>query len=330
MTAKQKPHSSKIRSFLADLKRADWLGSARSWWPDFLFHFTDIQNAVSILKEGAVLGRRQCQSLGLMVTDNAGQEIIGQTDEAWKDYARLYFRPRTPTQYRNEGFRPIHQRQSDAHCPVPIYFLFDSYTVLSRLDSLFTDGNLAADPQVFDSAEGLDRIPFDYVYHDSYFPPDTRSSIVFHRHAEVVVPKQLELDSLQFIACRSQAEYETFLHHLLPPSALVRWEGKIGLATRMHLFFKHWAHVESVELNSSRVVFQFKRGPRTPGPFHANVSITDTINDRRFVWDCESFLANESLDLSLNNIGPLWDYSVRLSLGGQIAYADRYQEDLPW
>ena len=261
MTIRQKPDAPKIKRHLSDLKNAEWLGSARRWWPDYLFHFTDVQNAVSIPKEGAVFSRKESLNQGLMLVDNASQDIIDQTDDKWKDYVRLYFRPRTPTQYRNEGFRPPDQREFGAHCPMPVYFLFDSYAILARSDSLFTNGSLASStPEIYRNAVELDRVPFEHVYHDFPVTPEERATIVFHRHAEVVVPKQLELSSLRSIVCRSQAEYETFLH-LLPPSARTRWEGKIGLGNRMNLFFKRWAYVNTVELDSSRITFHFKRFP---------------------------------------------------------------------
>jgi hypothetical protein len=157
MTLGEKPNTPRIRKVLRDLKNAPWLVTARAWWPDYLFHFTDIRNAVSILREGALLSRQEATERGVMVTDNASQEIISQTDDKWQDHVRLYFRPRTPTQYRNEGFRPSDQRELGAHCPVPVYFLFDSFQVLSREDSLFSGGNLASEPQVSIAPKTLSR-----------------------------------------------------------------------------------------------------------------------------------------------------------------------------
>ena len=52
MTLRQKPDAGRISRFLTDLKKEAWLGIARRWRPNYLFHFTDIQNAVSILKTG--------------------------------------------------------------------------------------------------------------------------------------------------------------------------------------------------------------------------------------------------------------------------------------
>ena len=330
MTLKQKPDARRIARFLADLKQADWLGTARRWWPDYLFHFTDIQNAVSILKTGALFSRLEAQKRNLMDTDNASQEILGSTDNEWKDYVRLYFRPRTPTQYRNEGFRPQEHRWQGAHCPVPIYFLFDSRSVLSRTDSRFTDGNLAANPMVYSDLQGLEQMPFEYVYHDSSIPDNLKSQVIFHRHAEVVLPKQMDLSALRYIVCRSQAEYETLLH-LLPQSALGRWRRIIRRDNQTRLFFKRWVYAQTVELSSSQIIVHFNDFPQYTGPFRINASITDTVSDTRFVWQDTSFSTDKSLPLDLTDIGPLWDYSVRLTLDDHIAYTNRYQDDaLPW
>lgn len=319
-----------VRKVLADLKKSNWIGPARQWWPNFVFHFTDIQNAVSILKEGSLLSRNEVERRNLMHVDNASAEIIEHTDEKWKDYVRLYFRPRTPTQYRNEGMRPRKKRQLNAHCPVPIYFLFDAVAVLSEADTCFTDGNLAANPSIFCDANDLKDMPFRKVYHDSYFDRIEASQIVFHRNAEILVPRRMNLNALNHIVCRSQAEYEMLIH-LLPAGLLRKWSKRIVLGNRLNLFFKRWAYIDSVELDEARMLFHFKNDPEHVGPFHAKAFVTDMVSSRTFSWEEESFTANRTLSLRLKNIGPLSDYSIRLSLDDNIAYANRYQEEsLPW
>ena len=331
MTLKQKPDARRIARFLAELKQADWLGTARHWWPDYLFHFTNIQNEVSILKTGALFSRVEAQRLGLMGTDNASHDVIAYTNEYWLNHARLYFRPRTPTQYRNEGIRPSGQQALDAHCPVPVYLMFNSFAVLSRSDSLFSDGSLAsARVRVFDKASNLESIPFESIYHDGRFEPHERDSIVFHRHAEVIVPTGLDLNALYLIVCRSQAEYETLLH-LLPSPTRIRWGAKIGIAPGLNLFEKKWTFVERVEKNSSSIVFYFNRDSLTPGPFRIQCIIIDTRTLRQLdSFDLPSYSINQPLSLNLQTLGFPTDYYVRLWIDGNLAYADRYQDDLPW
>ena len=329
MNPRRKPDARGIARFLSDLKKTEWLGSARRWWPDYVFHFTDLQNAVSILKTGALFSRVEAQRRGLMGNDNASQDVLGGTDVEWMDYVRLYFRPRTPTQANNEGIRPEKQKLQGAHCPVPIYFLFDSKSVLSRIDSQFTDGNLASRiASVYSSASDLASLPFRRIYHDK--AEWNNRQIVFNQNAEVIVPNQMGLEALKYIVCRSQAEYETLLH-LLPQSTLRRWERSIIKDNQTRLFFKRWAYVQSVELSSSRIEFNFNDFPQIAEPFQIHASISDTVSEKRFIWADSSFSADGALPLDLTEIGPLSDYSVHLTLDRNIAYANRYQEyDLPW
>ena len=330
MTSNVKSRERVVRTFLRGLKSSPWLGTARKWWPNYVFHFTDIRNAVSVLKEGVLLSRTQAQLQNLMATDNASRDIIGSTDERWKDYVRLYFRPRTPTQYRNEGIRPEGELYSYAHCPMPIYFLFDSFRILSRPDCLFTDGSLASTPEIFSSPTDLDQIPFEYVYHDSPLADSEKRTVTFHKQAEVIIPKQLNLNALRFIVCRTQAEYETLLH-LLPTSAANHWSGQIIHDSRSNVFFKRWVYLESVELSGSKAIFNFQRQPEYAGNFNAKATFTNTLTGLMYSWEDDNFTANEPLVITLADVGPFVDYSVRVSLDDNIVYANRYQEDdLPW
>ena len=137
-----------MKAWHADIERhiAIWtqcLGHL-SWWPQFVYHFTDVRNAASILQSGSLYSRAEVMRLGLMQVDNASSEVVSQTRSERLKFARLYFRPRTPTQFRNEGIRPRGQQEMDAHCPVPVYFCFDALTTLAADDTLFSDGNMAS------------------------------------------------------------------------------------------------------------------------------------------------------------------------------------------
>ena len=49
MTDTLKPDADKIVAHIEELKKQRWLAKSQSWWPDHLFHFTDLLNAVNIL-----------------------------------------------------------------------------------------------------------------------------------------------------------------------------------------------------------------------------------------------------------------------------------------
>ena len=133
---------SKFRRAVDELKQETWLGS-RTWWPNYIYHFTDVKNAVNVLNLGFLYSRNDAIARNLIVQDSASSQIIHNTQENLTGYVRFYFRPLTPTAYMNEGFRPQAHLFQGAHCPVPIYFLFDLCEVIALKDTVFSDGSLA-------------------------------------------------------------------------------------------------------------------------------------------------------------------------------------------
>lgn len=136
-----------------------------------------------------------------------------ETTPAWvHEHVRLYFRPKTPTFYRNEGLRPKSRYWEGAHCPVPVAFVFDAASVLGRAGTRWSSGNLAAHstPFVGDDAASLRALPFDRIY-DRRAPYETTdaSKTAHHQQAEVIVPGELSLDSLRDLLVRSPADRQT-------------------------------------------------------------------------------------------------------------------------
>jgi hypothetical protein len=327
---KRKPDSKRIQEHVKKLKERAWLGEARAWWPDYLFRFDDIRAAAQILNDGRILSRAAAVASGVMTTDCASPEVIASTEDRWKQFARLYFRPRTPTQYDSEGFRPSTCYILGAHCPAPVVMLFDAVDVLTRIDTKFSNGNLAAKAATGDDAAFLASIPFEAVYHDSRFDPSEKATIIFHRHAEVIVPDELELSPMRFVGCRTQAEYETLLH-LLKPKAREQWSAKIGLGTKANLHYRRWTFVEQVELSREKIRFHFNPSSRTPGPFSARVSIRELETDDEYIWEDNSYSASSTLEINLQNLKHPESYEVRLELDGRLAYSNSYEEeDIPF
>lgn len=321
------PELSKLREHIENLQKAPWIGSSREWWPGYLFHCTDINNVVSILKSGELLSRVQVQQADSLRTDIAAPEIIASTNPRWQDYVRLYFRPRTPTQYRNEGIRPVELRELDSHCPIPVYLLFDSFSILSRQDSLFSDGNLASNPTVMSKIDELRGMPFQQIYHDSSIELEEKAEIVHRRNAEVLIPQRLGLRAVRHILCRSEAEYQTLLN-LLPSGAHRRWAKKIGIITEWALFNARWTFVRQVELGEKRVIIRFNDTTVTPGPFCVRFEIQQrlTTEFRRHVLTKSEFYANDVWGISLKRLTNLQDYTARLYLDGDLAYEGRYED----
>src|SRR5205809_2806097 len=209
--------------------------------------------------------------------------------DEWKDCVRLYFRPRTPTQHQVEGFRPAGGLGSlGKHMPVPIFLLFDAKEILTRKTTRFSTGNLSQNPPVGEDAAFFESIPFEKIYHDSWMREEEKSEIKFHRHAEIIVPHELDLDGLRRIWCRSEAEYQTLLH-LLPPQLAKKFRERIGQGKRPSLHFCKWTHVESTALEQNRISLTFNQSTITPGPFAAELRVTNQRTGDEYRWANSNF-----------------------------------------
>jgi hypothetical protein len=258
------------------------------WWPRHVYHFTDVHNAVSIVQSECLYSRSEAVQRCLMKVDNASPEIIERTQPEHLKYVRLYFRPRTPTQFRNEGIRPIDQRKlGGAHCPIPVYFCFDALTVLAQDNTEFSNGNMGSTWAAHSSERDFFlSIPFHLVFHNRGFTPDRRDEIVFHRNAEVLVPNCLPLSpALKFIACRSAAERQTLLY-LLPADLRRQWASRIRLGER-GLFERKWTYVEEVVTVDDKVIFRFNPNTQTPGPFQVLFSYREASEGPERIWQGE-------------------------------------------
>lgn len=239
---------------------------ARSWWPRYVYHYTDVHNAASIIQHTAIFSRNLAQSKQLLSVDIASPSVIQNTASSYKDYVRLYFRPKTPTQYSNEGIRPLAQRKYGSHCPIPVFFMFDAFEILVMDETHFSSGNMAKASTLCDNTRDFFRsIPFDKVFHDGWYPQGDPDNIKYHRNAEVLVPNQLDLSHLKVIVCRSVAERETFLSLLTWEEAQI-WKGKVRLKEQA-LFERKWTYVENVTVVDKVLWFQMNPSSRVKGPF---------------------------------------------------------------
>lgn len=320
-----KPDINQILEYIEQIKQQEWLTEGKAWWPDHLFHCTDIVNAIQILNDGKLISRSHLEETKHGYYDIASQSVISGTDTRWLNYVRLYFRPYTPTQYCNEGFRPPGQYRYKSKCPMPVYFIFDSAKILGRKTTLFSKGNLGAlIHEVGGDSTFFASIPFEKVYHTGITSED--KSIIHHRCAEVIVPNELDLDCLKIVYCRSQAEFETFIN-LLSPEQKRRWIRKIGLSNKHKLFEKQWAFIDKVDLSSTEVTFTFNPFSSTYGPFHMILTIEDIFtNNKTQAYNNENFFIGPFLQNGHKISFPVNSnfYRVELFLDNHIAYKNVY------
>ena len=226
---------------------------AQNWWTKSLFHFTDINNAISILNKEVLYSRDKANSLSIMKNDNANDEVIGITDSEYKKYVRLYFAPLTPTQYNSEGIKPKELIKNNAHCPIPVMFVFDFVKIFMHEGVKFTDGNLATNPIIYDDIQDLLKLDFNLIYHRSWFYPEERDKIVNARHSEVLVKNELVLyDNLRVVIVRSEAEKESLLYQL-SPKIREKYISKIFIQPQTGIFRNDWLYINKVFLLNNKI-----------------------------------------------------------------------------
>lgn len=235
----------------------------RKYWPARLFRHEPLENVVKILSSGQLLSRND--SLTVRSVDVADADVLGTTTAAYSA-ARLYFRPKNPTQYWIEGIRkPLERRSPTAHAPVLYILLFRAEPTLSTAGLRFSDGNMQSlSTNVYETNADFLAMPFERIYHEGSFDRSTEagSAIVRSRCAEVLVPSPLLLDDrLEGIMCRSPAERETLLWHLGANRA--RWSRRTRVYTEPGLFQADYTYVETVDLSTEMLRWQMH--PRRDG-----------------------------------------------------------------
>ena len=304
------------------------LEGTRRHWPNWLYRSDHVENAAEILNSGRLLSRAAAEDGNLIRTDSGSPQYVRQLSRQHRKLVRLYFRPRTPTQYVNEGIRPRGSIEYGAHMPVPVYLLFSS-SLLAEEGVSFTKGRLAQGTEVGDSAEFLKSIAFADVYHDrSVGRPglsERRPTILNARHSEVVIANELPLGELKHVVCRSEAERETLLH-LLSPQARRGWLRKVRVDEGgRRIFQKRGTFVQRAELSASRSQFQFYLTDESEmrGPFELRVE--RTVEGRTSRARREDFVVSgKRVVYRLDE--PVRSYRVRVTLDGNLAYLGEFDQ----
>lgn len=303
----------------------------RSSWPQYIYHSTEVNDAVSILDCGYVYSRNKAKELGLLQYDIASESVLASTRNKIKEYARFYLRPGTPTQYNNEGIRPEGLVKLDSHCPIPIYLLFDSVGVLSMKSTRFSGGNLGRlFAELHSSVEEFKKLPFQAIYHVGPLPSALieKDKIINCRNAEVVVPEQLSIDYLKLIYCRSDAEKDTLLS-LLSADAYNIWNDHIIVDRLGQLFHKKWTFVDKVRSVESKITLSFSPDSITPGPFKPSIEIYDLERNLLDSHDYNRILCNKVYNFPFKRSHG--EYMIKVFLDDNLCYQGYHLDyDLPF
>lgn len=186
------------------------------WWPRFAYHCTDINNVVSILQSGYLYSRADAGELGIMQNENASKQVIDITLPDVYSQVRFYFRPLTPTQYYNEGYKhPLLRYHEDqyANIPVPIFLLFNLSKLLSLPETRFSETSQAGHGgKLFKGIEAFSSLNFSYIYNNDW---QSIQETKKYRHAEILHPSPFDINTcLEYILCRNEQERLTLLNEL--------------------------------------------------------------------------------------------------------------------
>ena len=324
----RKPDADEILDHMQQLSSSLKLDRNRSFWPQWLFRSDHVENTADILNSGRLLSRDAAKEGKLIRVDSGSPHYTSRLSEQHRKLVRLYFRPRTPTQCRNEGIRPQSGIELDAHMPVPVYLLF-SVRLLAEEGFFFTKGRLTEGTEIGDSAKFLKSIEFGDVYHDrgvgGVGESERRAQILNARNSEIVIENELSLSQLKHIVCRSAAERETLVS-LLSSEARLRWVRSIHVDEgHRRMFEKRGTFAQRAELSSASSQFQFYSNINAEmrGPFDLMVEWTlgggtESVRQEDFR------VSHRPVVFPLNPPTP--KYHVRVLLDGNLAYLGEFDD----
>lgn len=264
------------------------------WWPKCAFHYTDISNAVSILDCGYLYPRNEAMKSGVMLNDNASSQVIHITVSGAQQCVRFYFRPLTPTQYYNEGFKHPEIRYSGdgngANVPVPVFFLFDLEKILNRKETEFTDGSEAGyGSHSYHSPEDFEKLNHELIYSNT---GKITEEVKRWRQAEILFHGSFPINfSLKRIVLRNDVERNTFLRMLKQKSSVAykKYLPYIRV-NNSDLFYNNGAYIQDiqyldgdlkVQLNDSFEKDSFTRKQKEK---HHLTSLTPLDASAEFEW----------------------------------------------
>ncbi len=308
------------------------------WWSKYIYHFSHITNIASILNNDLLKCRNKVKEISdKNLNDNASREVIGGTEEEYKNYVRFYFRPLTPTQYHNEGIRAKHEiTDLDAHCPVPVFLLFDT-AMLDEPNVFFSYESLASHYPVplYQGVEKLAEAPFHYIYHNESTYNLDGTQIRKHRQAEIVIKDQCDLQYLKKIVCRTKAEADTLMS-LLDFYAFVEYgdmicyidQGTFDTKDPKNIFHGNYLKILELQQSKSNVKVIFNKVDYSPRNIYIRWS------DRKGNFICNFVRGNyvlannktgNELRVSMEDFLMRHDFvKVELKLDGHLIYCNEF------
>lgn len=198
--------------------------------------------------------------MGIMRNENASKQVIDVTLPDVYSNVRFYFRPLTPTQYYNEGYKhPLLRYKEDkyANIPVPVFLLFNLSKLLSLPETRFSEVSQAGyGGELFSGVDAFSTLNFSFIYdNDWQHIKETKR----YRHAEILHPSPFNINTcLDYILCRNELERLTLLNELRQNNAEAysAYE-KIIYVAKENVFFRNGFHIEQCAYHQKFIVITF-------------------------------------------------------------------------
>ncbi|UBK87382.1 DarT ssDNA thymidine ADP-ribosyltransferase family protein [Clostridium perfringens] len=168
-----------------------------------LFHFTDFSNLKSIFNLKKLSSRSYCENNKIKFTDGAEHSVLDRASDYVHNCVRFYYRPKTPTLYKNEGIK-LKEYCDKVHIPIPVYLIFDEKLIY--LDSTeFSNGN-ATNSEIGKTAKFFKNMDWNYIFHSTWFEMEDRDYIINKRQAELLSTEDVPLSYLKEIVFRCNTD----------------------------------------------------------------------------------------------------------------------------
>ncbi|CAF4096244.1 unnamed protein product [Rotaria sordida] len=168
------------------------LEAQNSKWAGCLYHYTHLENAVSILRDQAIKSRHLCQTTNFK--DSSAFDFMSEIDDQVNHYVRFYFRPLTSTQLNNENLGSNKSKKRHNYtpmCPIPIFFCINLQAILNIPDLKWkvSIDNMSSKKTEYDcTIDIIKRFDFCGLFNDS----DTNRC----KELEFLIENQLDLQLL--------------------------------------------------------------------------------------------------------------------------------------
>jgi hypothetical protein len=276
-----------------------------------------MENAVAILLDGNLRSRNDAANR--RPRDVAAPGVIDSRVHA-HDRVRIYFRPKTPTQWHIEGIRkPGECKYGDAtHAGMLVMFALDSKSILGRPDIAFSDRNM----QLGGTTPGDTEDYFSSID----FGTGGDHSITDVRAAEVLVNSPLPLhECLKAIYLRSEPERETLLHALGNERDV--WSPFCQVSDALKVFQKDYTFVQELRMTPKGIVFRLN-----PRRDRQNIKIQIVVYGAHGIKIAEFFNNDHAAHPNPPSVNWIWErawdtgsYLVEVHLEDTLAYRSNLQ-----